>query len=70
MKNIIKSSATSWQSNKVETDMSNNQVCDLPSLDFEVGMLVEQRGEAVICSLTAGIASIIGAIFFAEPSVN
>ncbi len=46
--------------------MNNNQVHNLPSLDFEVGMLVEQRGEAVICSLTAGIASIIGAIFFAE----
>ncbi|WP_171982373.1 hypothetical protein [Sphingomonas sp. LM7] len=46
--------------------MSNHQVHNLPSLDFEVGMLVEQRGEAVICSLTAGIASIIGAIFFAD----
>lgn len=37
----------------------------LPTLEFEAGMLVEQRGEAVICSLTAGIASVIGAIFVA-----
>lgn len=43
--------------------MSSNEVNNLPSLDLEAGMLVEQRGEAVLCSLTAGIASVIGAIF-------
>lgn len=43
--------------------MAINHVSALPSLELEAGMLVEQRGEAVLCSLTAGIASVIGAIF-------
>lgn len=43
--------------------MPNVNVNALPTLEFEAGMLVEQRSEAVICSLTAGIASVIGAIF-------
>lgn len=45
--------------------MRNIDINSLPSLEFEAGMLVEQRSEAVLCNLTAAIAQIIGAIFFA-----
>lgn len=43
--------------------MTVNHVSALPSLELEAGMLVENRSEAVLCSLTANIAAIIGAIF-------
>jgi len=43
--------------------MASIDVSSITSVEFEAGMLVEQREEAVICSLTAGIASVIGMIF-------
>ena len=46
--------------------MTKLDVNKIPAIEYDAGMLVEQRGESVICSLTAGIASIIGAIFFVE----
>ena len=47
-------------------NMTKIDVNKIPAIEYDAGMLVEQRGESVICSLTAGIASIIGAIFFVE----
>jgi|JI8StandDraft_2_1071088.scaffolds.fasta_scaffold204542_1 hypothetical protein len=43
------------------TNMIN--VSNIESVAFEAGMIVEQRDEAVLCSLTLGIAAVIGAIF-------
>lgn len=43
--------------------MKNVDVTKLPSVEFEAGMLVEQRQDAVLCAITARIAGIIGAIF-------
>lgn len=44
-------------------DVKKIDVSNIESVDFEAGMIVEQRDEAVLCSLTLGIAAVIGAIF-------
>ena len=44
-------------------NMPKVEVNRLPRIEYEAGMLVEQRQEAVLCAITARIAAIIGAIF-------
>ena len=45
------------------TNSKKIDVMNIAPLSFEAGMIVEQRDEAVLCSLTLGIAAVIGAIF-------